>query len=76
MAFVKADKGSNEWINLDHVVLVDVSGGSLTDVRVAYTEGDGTALTYEKVATGADTAEAVELARRIIRDASEEIDLT
>lgn len=76
MSFIKADKGSNEWINLDHVVLVDVSGGSLTDVRVAYTENDGTALVYEKVAVGADTAEAIALARQVIQGASREIDLT
>lgn len=76
MSFIKTDKASNEWINLDHVVLVDVSGGSLTDVRVAYTENDGTALVYEKVAVGADTAEAIALARQVIQGASREVDLT
>lgn len=71
MAFVKLDKASPEWVNLDYVVQVEVSG---VDVKVLYLK-NGTP-TSEKVATGADAAEAVTLARRVVQGLSGEIDLT
>lgn len=65
MAFVKADKASSEWINLDYVVRVDVSGdGEDRSVRV-YVEGEPVPVT---VASGLSVQAAEAEARRLTGD--------
>lgn len=71
MAFIKLDKATPEWVNLDHVSQVEVSGSV---VRVVYLKA-GVATT-ETVATGADAAEAALLAQQVIHQVSGEVDLT
>lgn len=76
MTFIKLDKASNEWINLDKVVAVDVSGNDPSrTVRIWY-DKSGT-FTAETVASGlADEATAVAVARQVIAGTSKELDLT
>lgn len=75
MAFIKIDKASEEWVNLDEVVVVDVSGNDPNrTVRIWYHK-NGT-LTAETVATAANLTDAVAIARQVIAGTSKELDLT
>ena len=76
MSFIKIDKASEEWVSLDEVVVVDVSGSDPNrTVRIWYHK-NGT-LTAETVASGlANVTDAVAVARQVIAGTSKELDLT
>lgn len=67
MAFVKLDKATDEWVNLDYVVKVDISGDGEDRVVRVWLDHDGSLVPYV-VARGVTAAKAAVEARKLVED--------